>query len=211
MENQDNNAKTDIAEQTYKGPGAVVTSLGYGVIDYKIATIAAAAMGVGISLLNPKGTSKALADFEQSSKSLYESKNIAKKSIGWMGTHFSMLGEWFEKSVPFKHKLKSLFEKSPENWAPVSRLTGMLATVGFFATFFTAAGRGIEAANAGKNQLREAQAEIKKLRAAIAEEHTAKPTPPSVDEAIKREDPKPVIQAETIDRSPLQETSLGRA
>lgn len=171
MDTQAQKPTTDIAEQTYRGPGATIASLGYGVIDFKISSAAAAVIGLGISLAAPKGTATQLARFEESVGRLNASSNIFKKPIGWSGQKFADLGKWCQSNIPFQTHLRKWVGE--DKWAPVSRLTGMLGALGFVATFFTGAGRGIMTANAGRAQLAEAQDEIKKLRTAIANQQVA--------------------------------------
>lgn len=222
MENQTHSTQTDIAEQTYQGPGPVITSLGYGVIDYKIASVASAALGAAIALIYPKQTEHAFEQFARSSKQWHESTNVAKRVTGRLGITLDNLGHWFENNVPFKTKLQSLFEKSPEKWKPVSRLTGLFAMVGFFATFFTAAGRGIASANRGKHQFEAAQAEIRTLRKQLAEsqqeankkEHALTPTDQTAESVTHtkvmqqpdvNDTPRTEVQAQSAMREPLQQ------
>lgn len=199
MENRpQSDQKTDIAEQAYRGPGAVITSLGYGVVDYKIASIASAALGLGIALAKPEATVKHLNNFAAKMHELRDANGVFRKSLGVAGVKFVELGQWFEKNVPFKHKLQSWVPQG--KWEPVSRLTGMFATLGFFATFFTSAGRGIASANAGKNQLQDAQNEIKHLRKAVADQHTAAAEPAaSTQHTENTEKPPPQLDAATIE------------
>lgn len=188
--------KTDIAEQAYKGPGAAIASIGYGMVDFKISTLASAALGVAISMVAPKGTATALNTME-ANVTRWNQKGGLLKPIGWSGQKFVELGKWCEANIPFKDKLHSWVGN--ERWEPVSRLTGMLGSLGFVATFFTGAGRGINAANAGKSQLREAQNEIKALRKAIAEEHSVAVIP----QAANSNEPATTITTEGAEHTPL--------
>lgn len=205
MDNQAQKQTTDIAEQTYQGPGAAIASLGYGMVDFKISSAAAAIIGIGISLTAPKGTAKQLSQFEQSVSKLNASSNPFKKSIGWSGQKFADLGKWCQSNIPFKEHLRRLVGE--EKWEPVSRLTGMLAALGFVATFFTGAGRGITSANAGKAQLAEAQNEIRQLRTAIANQQIAAAPLPPQDASAPGNGPRPHtrIDASSAEHAPLLE------
>lgn len=150
----------DIAEQTYQGPGATVTSLGYGFIDFKLATAASLILGIGASYLAPQGTAAALKGMERAA-ARWKQGNPLQKAVGHTLHLWNLSGNWFTQHIPFANSLKP----HVKSWDNVARATGMLGTLSFIATTFSGTKRGIDEARAGRDQFNAAKAQIKDLRA----------------------------------------------
>lgn len=163
----------DITHEPYKGPSPTIASLGYGFVDFKVATVASLIAGVVGAFFVPKQVNKALSMFSEETKILEKNPNILKKSAGFVMQRWDKAGEWFVDHFPFRNiitngvstKYISFKGLGDEGWKSGSKVAGMIMTPLFFITGFTGIARGVHSANMGRSQFERAKNEIKDLRA----------------------------------------------
>lgn len=181
MENSENTVQAakivlpsaDITNEPYKGPSASIASLGYGFVDFKLATVASLVAGVVAAFFVPKQVNKTLAMISEETKILEKNPNILKKSAGFVLRQWDKAGDWFVEHFPFRNiisngvnsKYISFKGLGDEGWKSGSKIAGMIMTPLFFVTGFTGVARGVHSANMGRNQFERAKHEIKDLRA----------------------------------------------
>ena len=150
----------DITEQTYQGPGAAVTSLGYGFIDFKLATVASLILGIGAANIAPKQTRSLLGGMAIAADRWKTTGNFAQKAGGYALDGWVKSGNWFAEHIPFSKWLS----KNLKHWEPIARTSGMLGVISFIGTTFSGTTRGINEARLGRDQFNTAKDLIKDLR-----------------------------------------------
>lgn len=163
----------DITNEPYKGPSAAIASLGYGFVDFKLATAASLVAGVVAAFFVPKQVNKTLAMISEETKILSKNPNILKKSAGYIMGQWDKAGEWFVEHFPFRNIISNGIDNKyisfkglgDEGWKSGSKIAGMIMTPLFFITGFTGIARGVHSANMGRGQFERAKHEIKDLRA----------------------------------------------
>lgn len=158
----DSGTQNDIAEQSYQGPGAVVTSIGMGTIDWHVAWAASLILGVGAALSAPKQLNHVFGKAQQNSAHWRENGNMLQKAGGWVLHGWLQAGKWSNDHLPGREWLEK--KLGNERWQAASMSGGIMTVLAFAGSLFTGTDRGIRSANAGKGQFAEAQNEIKRLR-----------------------------------------------
>lgn len=164
--------KADITLEPYKGPSATIASLGYGFVDFKLATIASLFAGVVSAFFVPRQANKTLAMISEETKLLSKSPNLIKKTAGLAMQQWNNAGDWFVEHFPFRNIISNGVSNKyfafkglgDEGWKSGSKIAGMIMTPLFFITGFTGIARGVQSANMGRSQFERAKHEIKDLR-----------------------------------------------
>lgn len=185
--------RTDITDEPYKGPGALIAGFGYAFIEFKVAVAASLAVGIATAMTFPKQVTSAIEGFASGSKRWRESGNLLQKPFGYAGDGWVALGRWCESHLPFKEKLQQGALKG-ERWKPTSMTFGMLTALSFVATFFSSTTRGYVVTHRAKDQLQRAQSEIKTLRSENADLKQSAPANMPVLEEKAPATPQTTIQ-----------------
>ncbi len=214
MEKQQNSKEMDIAEQTYQGPGAAITSLGHTALDSHVSWIASIALGIATSLYAPKPMNKFFADWRSGTTRWKDTGNIAQKVAGWVSHALLESGKWSSEHLPGREWLAPRL--GPERWHAASNSAGILTTLTFFGSMFTGISRGSNEANKGRDQFNQAKDVIKDLRAEntslrtrLAETKLDAIIEPTVHASASAL-PKTRIDAESITHTPPTKTELTR-
>lgn len=163
----DSETPNDIAEQAYQGPGAMVTSIGMGTIDWHVAWAASLILGVGAAMAAPKQLNHFFHNAQTASTRWRENGNLLQKAGGWTLHGWLQAGKWSNDHLPGREWLEK--QLGGERWKAASMSGGIMTVLAFAGSLFTGTERGIRSANAGKAQLTEAQNEIKRLRKQITD------------------------------------------
>jgi hypothetical protein len=175
MATREKNQHTDILEQRYKGPNAVVSGLGYSALETKAGMVAGTIIGTASGLIFgekvshieealSKNIDKSIAHFTS-----YEGKErLLRKPLEW-GLKFTQWSLHFaDRSAHsileiLPEKMQTRLAKSPRYNASVKG-----AILGTFAGFVTASVFGLfhgaHVATRGRDQFEEARDEIHHLR-----------------------------------------------
>lgn len=172
MEKQTTDAKNDILGENYNGTGAVISGLGYGVVESKIALVPGAILGGAVASLAPQSIDKfdkAVETIIQQSRepNISMTREILSGPVHlWQG-----LTNWCKEAsihivdVVYKrmHDGVSIAVKHPE----INRYAKGIANgsaAAFILAFVLGAFHGASSSNRGEGQFDRAKKEIKTLR-----------------------------------------------
>lgn len=191
--------KADIAEQTYQGPSAVVTSVGLSTIDWHVAWAASLLLGVGAAIAAPKQLNSFFSNTLEASTRWRAQGNLLQKAGGWVMHGWLQAGKWSNDHLPGRQWLEK--QLGTERWKAASMSGGVMTALAFVGSLFTGTDRGIRSANTGKKQFIEAQDEIKRLRKQLtdfpATPLDVSPAPAQTEEVPSS--PAPKIDAATAE------------
>lgn len=172
MEKQTTDAKRDILTEDYKGTGAVISGLGYWVIETKVFGVLGLIGGALVGALAPKQVNAWSETSQRISKNLVEKNPVGSGALGttkrWFGHSANKIFEWSDKiaeHLPFK----SYFQKraggatSGRGKAMIAA-SGIAGIAGFLISTVHGFFVGAKSASDGKDQFDYAKSEIRTLR-----------------------------------------------
>jgi len=183
--------ENDIATEAYKGPGAVVTSLGYSVIEWKIGIAAGLLAGMAAAIAAPQFFIRQSNGLNAWATRLAGHESPLPKYTGKF-THW-VVG--ITKKLA-DHSPKALLNRMGAERAEATVFAGGFgALTGLVGSLFTSGFHGTKVAKEARHQFERAKTEIKDLRAenaSLREKYTElkiahdteQPTAPATSDAI---------------------------
>lgn len=173
MEKTTTGEKRDILSEDYKGTGAIISSLGYGVVESKIAMVPGAMLGGIAAATIPKSvTALDNAVKEVADMAAHSSASTLRKSVSWPIILWRDITNWAGNAsihvVDFFYKpfaKTSILSKIPaEQIANYSKGIAHGAGIGILIASVLGIWHGVSSSGKGENQFDRAKKEIKTLR-----------------------------------------------
>ncbi len=172
MKEQPTDAKRDILNESYKGTGAVVSGLGYGVIESKIAMVPGAILGGVAASIAPQSIDRFDNAVERIiQKSREPNISMTREILSGPVSLWQTFTNWCKNTsihiidVGYKrlHNGVSIAVKHPEIGRYAKGIANGSAAA-FILAFILGAFHGASSSNNGEKQFEDAKKEIKTLR-----------------------------------------------
>lgn len=155
--------ESDITQEPYKGPGALVTGAGEGAITHYGTGAAGLVVGGAVSGVFAGPVNRIEEGFKKFYIDNKDSASTLKKATAHVASWPARIAEWSVKHLPMKDKVLKLVPK--DRMQAVIFGGGVLGFIGFFVMPIYFMFTGAKHANDGKEQFERAKDEIRTQRA----------------------------------------------